>query len=64
VKTYCTFLLTALFLFPKWTAALALEPMQPVQCSASGIHIQLVLPNAYKPPRVGVPGRREGAGTR
>lgn len=62
MKTYRTFLLTALLLFPKWIALLALEPTQRVHFSDASIH--LVVSNSSERPRVGIPGRRVGAGTR
>ncbi|MBW4691228.1 MAG: hypothetical protein KME27_05615 [Lyngbya sp. HA4199-MV5] len=64
MKTYRVLLLTALLLCSKGIAAIALEPVPTGQPSASGMQTQLVVPNSCKLFRVGVPGRREGAGTR
>jgi hypothetical protein len=61
MKTYCVFLLIT-SLLPLASNQVAVLP------SAQAVELPGVVKNisttAYQPPRVGVPGRREGGGTR
>ena len=61
MKTYCVFLLITSLLLSQWSKAPVSSSAQAVELSSSVKHSLLT---AYKPPRVGIPGRREGAGTR